>query len=47
MIIQQCIEQLHIKQSFLLFNQNINIEAFQMKLDHQCTSCDYKLGEEG
>ena len=31
----------------LLLNQNVNIDAFDVKPGHQCTSCDDKLYEEG
>ena len=41
--VQQCIEKLHIKQTSLLLNQNVNIDEFSVNLGHQCTSCDYKL----
>ena len=37
--IQLCIEKLHIKQTSLFFNQNINIDDFDVKPGHQCTSC--------
>ena len=45
--VQYYIEKLHFKQIFLLLNQNVNIDAFDVKLSHQCTSCDYKPYEEG
>ena len=45
--VQQCIEKLHIKKISLLLNQNVNIDAFDVNPGHQCTSCDYKLCEEG
>ena len=45
--VQQCIEKLHIKQTSLLLNQNVNIDEFDVNPGHQCTSCDYKLCEEG
>ena len=45
--IQQCIEKLHIKQTSLLLNQNVNIDEFHVNPGHQCTSCDYKLSAEG
>ena len=35
---------MYIKQTS--FNQNVNIDAFEVKLGHQCTYCDYKLCEE-
>ena len=41
--VQQCIEKLHIKQTSWLLNQNVKIDSFGVKPDHQCTSCDYKL----
>ena len=44
--VQQCIEKLNIKQTFLLLNQNVNIEEFDVNQGQQCTSCDYKLCEE-
>ena len=45
--VQYCIEKLHIKQTSLLLNQNVNIDEFDVNPGHQCTSCDYKLCEEG
>ena len=45
--VQHCIEKLHIKQTSLLLNQNVNIDEFDVNPGHQCTSCDYKLCEEG
>ena len=45
--VQQCIEKLHIKQTSLLLNQKVNIDAFDVKPSYQCTFCDYKLCEEG
>ena len=39
--------KLHIKQTSLLFNQNVNIDEFDVNPGHQCISCDYKLYEEG
>ena len=45
--VQQCIEKLHIKKTSLLLNQNVNIDEFDVNAGHQCTSCDYKLCEEG
>ena len=44
--VQQCIEKLHIKQTSLLLNQNVNIDKFDVNPGHQCTSCDFKLCEE-
>ena len=44
---QQCIVQLHIKQTSLLLNQNVNIDVFDVNPGHQCTFYDYKLCEEG
>ena len=44
---QQCIEKLRIKQTSLFLNQNLNIDAFNVKPGYQCTLCDYKLCEEG
>ena len=44
--VQQCIEKLHIKQTSLLLNQNVNIDEFDVNPGHQCTSCDYKICEE-
>ena len=38
--VQQWIAKLHIKQTALLFNQNVNIYAFDVKSGHQCTSYD-------
>ena len=40
-------EKLQIKQTSLLKNQNVNIDEFNVNPGHQCTSCDYKLYEEG
>ena len=45
--VQQCIEKLHIKQTSLLLNQNVNIHEFDVNPGHQYRSCDYKLCEEG
>ena len=45
--VQQCIEKLHIKQTSLLLNHNVNIDEFDVNPGHQCTSCDYKLCGEG
>ena len=45
--VQQCIEKLHIKQTSLLLNRNVNIDEFDISPGHQCTFCDYKLSEEG
>ena len=45
--VQLCIEKLHIKQTSLLLNQNVNIDEFDVNPGHQCISCDYKLCEEG
>ena len=45
--VQQCIEKLHIKQTSLLLNQNVNIDEFDVNPGHQYTSFDYKLCEEG
>ena len=44
--VQQCIEKLHIKQTSLLLNQNVNIDEFDVNTGHQCTFCDYKFCEE-
>ena len=38
--------KLLIKQTFLLLNQNVNIDEFDVNPGRQCTSCDYKLCEE-
>ena len=46
MNVQQYTEKLHIKQTSLLLNQKINIDAFDVKPGLQCASCDYKLCEE-
>ena len=45
--VQQCIQKLDIKQTSLLLNQKVNIEEFDVNPSHQCTSCGYKLYEEG
>ena len=45
--LQQCIEKLHIKQTCLLLNQNVNIDECDVNPGHQCISCDYKVCEEG
>ena len=45
--VQQFVEKLHIKQTSLLLKQYVNIDVFDIKPHHQCTSCDYKVGEEG
>ena len=41
--VQQCIEKLHIKQTSLLLNQNVNTDEFGVNLGHQYTSSDYQL----
>ena len=43
---QLFIEKLHIKQTSLLLNQNVNIDEFYVNRGHQCKSCDYNLCEE-
>ena len=43
--VQECVEKLHIKQTSLLLNQNVNIDESDVNPGHQCTSCDYKLCE--
>ena len=43
--VQQCIEKLHIKQTPLLLNPNVNIDEFDVNSGIQCTSYDYKLFE--
>ena len=45
--IQQCTNKLHIKQTSVLLNQNVNIDAFDVKPGQQFISCDDKLCEEG
>ena len=45
--VQLYIEKLHIKQTSLLLNQNVNIDEFDVNPGHQSTSCDYKLCGEG
>ena len=35
-----------MKNCIIILNQNIKIDAFNDKSDHQCTSCNYKLYEE-
>ena len=32
--VQQCIEKLHIKQMFLLLNQNVNVDEFNVNPGH-------------
>ena len=44
---KKCIEKLHVKQTYLLLNKNVNIDEFDVNPGHQCTFYDYKLCEEG